>query len=372
MPRQAAPILVIESDSGLVQLERFLLEKEGFRVEVAGDGESGLARAKQIKPGLVITEILLPGIDGLNLCQELKKDPSTRDIPVIVFSALMVRQRCMESGADAFLLKPLDRQKFVATVRGVIQKRPVDEPPPLPRITTGCEALDRVLGGGLPADSINLIAGLPGTGKTILAQQVAFANASEETPVVYLSTLWESLEKAVRYLQRFSFFDPDLMARHIKYLDIGARVMKEGSSCIPQLILDLIKSNSPRIIIIDSFKALRSFSDSVTEYRQMLCQLSQFLSIYSCTALWVGEYTESNIETYPEFAVADGIIMLENRNIGERGFRSLRIMKLRGSDYISGEHPFRIGTGGIMLEATDDNGQATGAQIRLPAGDSQA
>ena len=75
------------------------------------------------------------------------------------------------------------------------------------RVASGDEGLDRILGGGLPMNGINLIMGLPGSGKTILCQQFIFACATEERPAIYLSTVSEPFEKILRYAQTLSFFD---------------------------------------------------------------------------------------------------------------------------------------------------------------------
>ena len=75
------------------------------------------------------------------------------------------------------------------------------------RSTSGDEGLDQILGGGLPMNGINLIMGLPGSGKTILCQQFIFAGATEERPAIYLSTVSEPFEKILRYAQTLSFFD---------------------------------------------------------------------------------------------------------------------------------------------------------------------
>ena len=81
------------------------------------------------------------------------------------------------------------------------------------RLTSGDEGLDLILGGGLPRSGINLIMGLPGSGKTILSQQFVFAGATEERPAIYLSTVSEPFEKILRYAQTLSFFDRDAIGR---------------------------------------------------------------------------------------------------------------------------------------------------------------
>ena len=77
------------------------------------------------------------------------------------------------------------------------------------RLSSGHPRLDGVLGGGLPANAINMLIGLPGTGKTILAQQFVFANATPERPVLYLATVSEPFDKILRYGQTLRFFDPE-------------------------------------------------------------------------------------------------------------------------------------------------------------------
>ena len=89
------------------------------------------------------------------------------------------------------------------------------------RLPSGSPRLDLVLGGGLPADAINLIIGRPGTGKTILAQQYLFRNATEERPALYLSTVSEPLEKILRYGQSLSFFDRAAVGSRVIYEDLG-------------------------------------------------------------------------------------------------------------------------------------------------------
>ena len=93
---------------------------------------------------------------------------------------------------------------------------------------TGDEGLDRILGGGLPLNGINLIMGRPGSGKTILCQQSMFARATEERPAVYLSTVSEPFEKILRYAQTLSFFDRSAIGRSIFYEDLGPDVAGEG------------------------------------------------------------------------------------------------------------------------------------------------
>jgi two-component system response regulator MprA len=115
-----ALILVVERDPHVKRLERFFLEKAGFRVEFAEDGHLGLERALALRPRIVVTEVLLPGLDGLSVCRALKADPSMKHVPVLVFSILSAEDRALEAGADAFLKKPLDDARLVATLNRLL------------------------------------------------------------------------------------------------------------------------------------------------------------------------------------------------------------------------------------------------------------
>src|SRR5687768_17109978 len=109
-------ILVAERDQNVRELQRYYLEKAGFDVEFVDDGQAVLERARPMRPELIVTEILLPKVDGLTLCRRLREDPVTRDIPVIVFSILAAAARAEEAGASAFLRKPLVESIFLAAI----------------------------------------------------------------------------------------------------------------------------------------------------------------------------------------------------------------------------------------------------------------
>ena len=117
-----ALILVVERDPHIKKLERFFLEQAGYRVEFAEDGVQGLERARALMPRIVVTEIMLPRLDGLKVCRSLKSDPKTKGIAVLVFSILSAEDRALEAGADAFLLKPLDDARLIDTTMKLLGK----------------------------------------------------------------------------------------------------------------------------------------------------------------------------------------------------------------------------------------------------------
>lgn len=118
-----ALILVVERDPHVRELERYFLEEAGYSVEFAPDGLAALAQVRELQPHILITEILVPQLDGLALCRRIKADPETRRIAVLIFSILLAEGRAKEAGADAFLRKPLAEKRLVETVRELIAAR---------------------------------------------------------------------------------------------------------------------------------------------------------------------------------------------------------------------------------------------------------
>lgn len=117
-------VLIAERDQSVRALQAHFLGAAGFVTEFADDGEATLERARLVRPALVVTEILIPKIDGLTLCRRLREDPVTRHVPVIVFSILAAAARASDAGARAFLRKPIVESTFVAAVRLAISAQP--------------------------------------------------------------------------------------------------------------------------------------------------------------------------------------------------------------------------------------------------------
>jgi circadian clock protein KaiC len=124
------------------------------------------------------------------------------------------------------------------------------------RLRSGSDRLDLILGGGLPGNAIHLIVGPPGSGKTILAEQYAFANATAQRPAVYLSTVSEPLDKLVRFGQTLEFFDVNSVGQRVFYESLGEDLEEGGLQRTLERLRVLLRERHPGILIIDSFKAL--------------------------------------------------------------------------------------------------------------------
>jgi circadian clock protein KaiC len=217
------------------------------------------------------------------------------------------------------------------------------------RISSGNREADRVLGGGFPSNSINILMGEPGTGKTLFAEQLLFANANGGRPVLYLTTLSEPLSKMVTYLQLLPFYDEGKLGTSVVYDDLGERLATAGVPALVPRLREVIMELGPSIIVIDSFKAIHDLSPSVPEMRRLISELAGLLSAYATTTFLVGEYREEDISSFPEFAVADGIVEFARHKHSTRDERFLRVSKLRGSGYLEGLHGFQITAAGLEV-----------------------
>lgn len=120
-----ARVLVVEDNPANMTLATFLLQSAGHAVLSAKDAESGLALARVEQPDLVLMDIQLPGMDGLEATALLKSDPTTRAIPVIALTALAMKgdeQRILAAGCDAYIAKPLAYKEFLATISALLAK----------------------------------------------------------------------------------------------------------------------------------------------------------------------------------------------------------------------------------------------------------
>jgi len=218
------------------------------------------------------------------------------------------------------------------------------------RLSTGSPRLDQVLHGGLLKNAINLITGVPGSGKTILSQQVVFANATVDRPALYLTTLSEPLDKVVRYGESLQFFDRTaILDGRVAYKDIGAQAGDEGLDHMVETIERILAESRPAIVVIDGMRSMQRIALTVPGYRQFLYSLARLLTATATTSLWNASYSRSEVLDQPEAAVVDAVIAMDMKQIAERAMRVVQVLKLRGSGYQAGEHMYRISSRGLEV-----------------------
>ena len=118
-------VLVVEDEAALATLLRYNLEKQGFRVDEAGDGQEALTRIAENQPDLVLLDWMLPVMSGIEVCRQIRRRPATRDLPVIMVTARTEDQdavRGLNTGADDYITKPFNMEALLARMRALLRR----------------------------------------------------------------------------------------------------------------------------------------------------------------------------------------------------------------------------------------------------------
>src|ERR1700685_2584290 len=140
---------------------------------------------------------------------------------------------------------PRRKERLSAQDRVIIKKLP-----------TGVPGLDEILGGGLPEFSFNIIAGAPGSGKTTLAHQIIFANATPERPALYFTILGEPAIKMLRYQQQYTFFDQAKLNTAVRFINLSQVVLEKDLDAVLEEITKEVEKASPGVVVVDSFRTV--------------------------------------------------------------------------------------------------------------------
>ena len=217
------------------------------------------------------------------------------------------------------------------------------------KLPTGVPGLDEILGGGLPELSFNLIAGDPGSGKTTLAHQFIFANATAERPALYFTVLGEPALKMLRYQQQYTFFDASKLNTAIRFINLSQVLVDRGLEGILEEIAKELEAANPGIVVVDSFRSVvRKAGESETELQLFIQRLAMLLTSWQATTFLVGEYAEDELRGNPVFTVADGLFWLYQIVERDSIVRKLQIVKLRGQTSVPGMHTIRITDAGMQ------------------------
>lgn len=221
------------------------------------------------------------------------------------------------------------------------------------KLPSGVPGLDAILGGGVPEGSFNLVAGAPGTGKTTLAQQFVFENATPERTALFFTILGEPAAKMLRHQQQYTFFDHEKVDESIRFINLSDDAIEGGLEGALERIIEEVERSGASIVVVDSFRSLTDASHASSagpsRIPGALQRLAMHLTTWQVTSFLVGEYEEGDKTGNPVFTIADTIVWLQQAPDNNSVVRKLQVVKIRGQAPMPGLHTYRITDAGLQV-----------------------
>nr|WP_298141048.1 ATPase domain-containing protein [uncultured Pseudomonas sp.] len=217
----------------------------------------------------------------------------------------------------------------------------------LKRIHSGITGLDAILKGGLVAGASYIIQGRPGSGKTILAHQVAFNHVREGGRVLVATLLAESHERLFQFLSTLSFFDRSKVGTDIQFISAFDTLDHDGLDEVVKLMRREISRHDATLLIVDGLLNARTKANTQLDSKKFIIELQGHAAFAGCTVLFLTSSRQN--EGSPEYTMVDGIIELSEELYGSRSVRRIHLRKTRGGGALSGLHEFEIGDAGLVV-----------------------
>jgi circadian clock protein KaiC len=222
------------------------------------------------------------------------------------------------------------------------------DPTMLDRLPTGVPGLDIVLEGGLLRGGVYLVQGPPGSGKTILGNQMCFSHAVGGGRAVYMTLLAESHTRMLGHMRRMQFFRTELIPDHVHYLSAFKVLEGDGLHGLLTVLRKTVTARSATLLVLDGLVSAEEASPSPKEFKKFVHELQIVCSMTACTALLLSS-TERPRPFRPEHTMVDGILELGDDLKSLRTVRSMVVRKMRGTAPVLGRHTLDISDAGIVV-----------------------
>lgn len=217
----------------------------------------------------------------------------------------------------------------------------------LKRLESGIDGLDTLLKGGLIAGSSYIIQGRPGSGKTILANQIGFNHIKQGGSVLFATLLAEPHDRLFQFLSTLSFYDEAQVNQSIQFVSAFDTLENEGLDAVVKLLRREISRQKSTLLVLDGLLNARSKAESPLDTKQFISELQGHAAFAGCTVMFL---TSSQLdEGSPEHTMVDGVIEMGEESVGSKTVRLIKLRKTRGSGAIAGAHEFEINQDGIAV-----------------------
>lgn len=217
----------------------------------------------------------------------------------------------------------------------------------LERFPTGIEGLDIITHGGLLTSGVYIIQGIPGSGKTILANQVCFRHVAGGGRAVYVTLLAESHTRMLQHLRPMSFFDESVIPEKLFYVSAFRTLEDEGLKGLIGLLRREMRAQHVSLLVLDGLVAAEESAPTPRDFKKFIHELQSHAVANGCTVLLLTSGAGNMVSA--EHTMVDGLIELGDEQYDARNQRTLQVRKFRGSGSLRGKHTFRITPQGIQL-----------------------
>jgi circadian clock protein KaiC len=215
-------------------------------------------------------------------------------------------------------------------------------------VATGVPQLDLLLGGGIVENSLLLIAGLTGSGKTVLAAQIASTAAERGDTVLLVTAFSEPHNKLLTNLRTFRFWNPDHVGDRIKLVNVQHQLAASVSEAADTIVRE-VRDHQTRMVVLDGFQGIRISSESALLSSQFLYDLNSKLNLLGVTAIVTFDVGLGSDIPAGELSAVDGLISLEQELHGDQAIRMMQMIKQRGAAPLLGRHSFAITEDGLRF-----------------------
>jgi circadian clock protein KaiC len=216
------------------------------------------------------------------------------------------------------------------------------------RFATGVPGLDAILGGGVFDGGIYIIQGAPGAGKTILGNQICFAQAAQGRNALYITLLAESHARMIGHMRRMTFFDEAAIPDRMSYVGAFKTLEDDGLRGLLDVVRREVRTRKASILVLDGLITVHEKARSELELKKFIHELQTQAAFSNCTMFLLTSAFDADAHP-PEHTMVDGLIELQTSLHGRRAERSLQVHKLRGTWFMGGKHSYRITDGGHAI-----------------------